>query len=205
MDRLVYTAFADSYGEETDRLMLRYFTQARRESSFVPELSLVALTDSGEIMGQATLYETDIETPAGKNTQLVLSQSAVLPEYRGQGVMGALVTRAMDRARELGRGVFGWRPQAVRPVWICALLPVSHPPCKKCRSPGLCRRLPGVCCGRARWTGCRAPLPMMPGNKRMEFQKEEQRAAAPPFGIVNFYGFCPSGSPTPCEKQKNGL
>lgn len=89
VDRLVYTAFADSYGEETDRLMLRYFTQARRESSFVPELSLVALTDSGEIMGQATLYETDIETPAGKNTQLVLSQSAVLPEYRGQGVMRA--------------------------------------------------------------------------------------------------------------------
>ncbi len=29
VDRLVYTAFADSYGEETDRLMLRYFTQAK--------------------------------------------------------------------------------------------------------------------------------------------------------------------------------
>lgn len=102
VDQLIYTAFADSYGEETGQLMLRYFTQARRESSFIPELSFVALADSGKIIGQVTLYETDIETPAGKNTQLVLSQSAVLPAYRGQGVMRALVTQALDRARELG-------------------------------------------------------------------------------------------------------
>lgn len=104
MDRLVYTAFAESYGEETGRLMLRYFTQARRESGFIPELSLVALANNGEIMGQTALYETDIVTPTGKNTQLALSQTAVLPEYRGRGVMRALVTQALERARELGYG-----------------------------------------------------------------------------------------------------
>lgn len=39
-----------------------------------------------------------------KNTQLVLAQSAVLPAYRGQGVMRMLVEHAMDRAKNMGYG-----------------------------------------------------------------------------------------------------
>lgn len=104
VDRLIYTAFAHSYGADTGALMLRYFQKARGENAFIPELSFVALDGAGEIIGQVTLYETDIDTPAGKNTQLVLSQSAVLPGYRGRGVMRALVAHALGRAEEMGYG-----------------------------------------------------------------------------------------------------
>lgn len=43
-----------------------------------------------------------IET--GNITQLVLSQSAVLPEYRMQGIMRMLVEYALDNAEKLGYG-----------------------------------------------------------------------------------------------------
>ena len=43
-----------------------------------------------------------IET--GNITQLVLSQSAVLPEYRMQGIMRMLVEYALDKAEKLGYG-----------------------------------------------------------------------------------------------------
>ncbi len=102
VNRLIYTAFTESYDVKTGTFMLDYFKAEREKATFIPELSLVALLEDGKIVGQVTLYETDIITPTGKNTQLVLSQSAVLPEYKMRGIMRELVTTAFSKAKEMG-------------------------------------------------------------------------------------------------------
>jgi predicted N-acetyltransferase YhbS len=102
VNQLIYRAFTESYDVKTGTFMLEYFKAERTKDTFIPDLSLVALLESGKIVGQVTLYETDIITPTGKNIQLVLSQSAVLPEYRMRGIMRELVTTALSKAKEMG-------------------------------------------------------------------------------------------------------
>lgn len=72
--------------------------------TFVPELSLVAVLEDGTIIGQVGLHETDILTPNGINTQLTLSQSAVLPQYRMMGIMRMLVEHALNKAKNMDYG-----------------------------------------------------------------------------------------------------
>jgi len=102
VNELVRIAFTHSYNEDTAAEILHYFTKARGKDAFIPELSLVALLEDGEMAGQITLYETDIVTDTGRVTQLVLSQCAVLPEHRNRGIMREMVTYALNKAKVMG-------------------------------------------------------------------------------------------------------
>ena len=82
VNETIYEAFAEQHGIETGKFMMEHFKKERQKETFVPELSLVAALDDGTIIGEVALHETDIITETGKNTQLVLSQCAVLPKYR---------------------------------------------------------------------------------------------------------------------------
>ncbi len=102
VDEVIYEAFAEQHGIETGKFMMEHFMKERRKETFVPELSLVAVLEDGKIIGEVALHETDIITENGKNTQLTLSQSAVLPQYRMQGIMRMLVEYALDKAKKMG-------------------------------------------------------------------------------------------------------
>lgn len=107
VNKIIYEAFAEQHGTETGKFMMEHFMEERKKETFVPELSLVAVLEDGTIVGEVALHETDIVTENGKNTQLVLSQSSVLPEYRMQGIMRMLVEKALNKAKEMGyRAVF---------------------------------------------------------------------------------------------------
>ena len=102
INEIIYRAFTKSYGADTGTETMKRFIEARKRDTFIPELSFVALLENGKIAGQITLFETDIITKSGKNTQLVLSQCAVLPEYRMRGIMKEMVVFALNRAKEMG-------------------------------------------------------------------------------------------------------
>lgn len=104
VNELIYKAFAASYGIETGQFMKKHFIEERQKESFIPELSLVAVLGNGAIVGEAAIHETDITTENGIITQLALSQSAVLPEYRMQGIMRTLVEYALNEAKKMGYG-----------------------------------------------------------------------------------------------------
>ena len=104
VNQLIYEAFAEQHGIETGRFMMEHFIEERQKETFVPELSLVAVLENGTIVGEVAIHETDIETKNGKNTQLTLSQSAVLPEYRMQGIMRMLVEYVLNKAKNMGYG-----------------------------------------------------------------------------------------------------
>lgn len=104
VNEIIYAAFAEQHGIETGKFMMEHFMEERKKETFVPELSLVAVLEDGTIVGEVALHETDIVTENGKNTQLTLSQSAVLPEYRMQGIMRMLVEYALNKAKKMGYG-----------------------------------------------------------------------------------------------------
>jgi predicted N-acetyltransferase YhbS len=105
VNQVIYTAFAESHGLDIGTFMAEHQKEERMKDTFIPELSLVALLENGKIIGQVTLHKTDIVTDSERITQLTLSQSAVLPEYRLRGVMRELVTYALNKAKEMGYAV----------------------------------------------------------------------------------------------------
>ena len=102
VNEIVYTAFSADHGVKTGTFMQQHLAAERAKATFIPELSLVAVLENGNIVGQVTLHKTDILTDSGKHTQLTLSQSAVLPEYQKLGIMRQLVVCALNKAKELG-------------------------------------------------------------------------------------------------------
>lgn len=104
VNKVIYEAFAENYGLETGKFMMEHFIEERQKPTFIPELSLIAILDNGTIAGEVALHETYISMENGKNTQLTLAQSAVLPPYRMQGIMRMLVEAALNKAKEMGYG-----------------------------------------------------------------------------------------------------
>lgn len=112
---LVKSAFAttpDSDGDEQD-----YLNELRQKDTFIPELSLLAESKDGKIIGQIVLYQTDITTPQGKLTELVLSPISVHPDYFRRGVARRMIDRALGIAKEMGYkavflcgepGIYSW-------------------------------------------------------------------------------------------------
>lgn len=104
VNKVIYDAFTVQHGVEIGRFMMEHFIEERKKATFISELSLVAELEEGIIIGEVALHETDIITDNGKITQLVLSQSAVLPEYRMQGIMRMLVEFVLNKAKAMGYG-----------------------------------------------------------------------------------------------------
>ena len=99
VDNVIYEAFSGQHGIETGKFMKRHFADERRKDTYIPELSLVAVLENEKIVGEVAIHETDIITDKGNVTELTLSQCAVLPEYRKQGIMRMLVEEGLKIAK----------------------------------------------------------------------------------------------------------
>ncbi len=84
-------------GDEHD-----YLNEIRTKQSFIPELSLVAELESGELVGQVVLYKMKIETKEKTITELLLSPLSVHPNHFRKGIAKALVEESINRAKNLG-------------------------------------------------------------------------------------------------------
>ena len=104
VDNVIYEAFSGQHGIETGKFMKRHFADERRKDTYIPELSLVAVLENEKIVGEVAIHETDIITDKGNVTELTLSQCAVLPEYRKQGIMRMLVEEGLKIAKNMGYG-----------------------------------------------------------------------------------------------------
>ncbi len=95
---LVKKAFATSTNEgEWD-----YLNEVRKKGTFIPELSLVAENDDGQLVGQIVLYKTEITTSAGVYTELLLSPISVHPQFFRRGIARAMMKEAFQIAKEMG-------------------------------------------------------------------------------------------------------
>lgn len=73
----------------------------RSGASFVPELSLVAVTEDGSVLGHVLLSLIDLqpdEPDATRIPVLALAPIAVLPQHQGRGIGTALMQEALAMA-----------------------------------------------------------------------------------------------------------
>jgi putative acetyltransferase len=99
----------------------------RSSAAFVPELSLVAVTEDGSVLGHVLLSHIDLqpdEADAPRLTVLALAPIAVLPQHQGRGIGTALLQEGLAMADARGEpmtavlgapslyGRFGFEPAA---------------------------------------------------------------------------------------------
>lgn len=74
----------------------------RRSKAFIPELSLVAETQGGKIIGHILLTRIHIISQERRSESLAVAPVSVLPDYQRQGTGSALIREAHLRATALG-------------------------------------------------------------------------------------------------------
>ena len=73
----------------------------RSGPTFVPELSLVAVTDDGSVLGHVLISQIELQPEAvyaGRTAILALAPVAVLPQHQGRGIGVALIAEALATA-----------------------------------------------------------------------------------------------------------
>ena len=98
VNEVVYQAFASKNEFDTKE----YLIAVRKKDTFVPQLSFVATLPNGTIVGQITLYHTDIITDTKRITQLVLSPISVLPPFFNRGIAREMIRYALQAAKDMG-------------------------------------------------------------------------------------------------------
>lgn len=83
-------------GDEHD-----YAFGLKKSAKYIPELSLIAEIE-GKPAGHIMLTRTSLTTSNGVEEVLLLSPLSVLLEYRNRGIGKMLITKSLDRAREMG-------------------------------------------------------------------------------------------------------
>ena len=99
---LIAAAFASA--EHSDGNEQDLAAALRKSAAFIPELSLVAETDEGRVVGYVLLTRVEIVSEAGAEPSLSVASLAVLPEFQGRGIGGMLLGQAHRRAAALGYG-----------------------------------------------------------------------------------------------------
>lgn len=99
---LIEAAFADM--QESDHQEHLLVAKLHKSDTYIPNLSLVAKTDKGEIVGYILLTKVEIVSESGTQTSLAVAPLAVLPEYQNRGIGGMLLKDAHKRAAALGYG-----------------------------------------------------------------------------------------------------
>lgn len=87
-----------AFGQPNEGLLVE---RIRRNPQFIPELSLVALSD-GSVVGHILFFPVRIVADDYFFTSLSLAPMAVRPGFQGRGIGGRLVRTGTAVAREMG-------------------------------------------------------------------------------------------------------
>jgi predicted N-acetyltransferase YhbS len=105
----VYQLVKESFLTENHTEEPDYLNMLRTKPEFIPDLSLVAETEDGTVVGQIVVYQTKITYHNSQDTQLVVSPLSVSPKYFRRGIGSALLREGLKIALEMGyKAVFLW-------------------------------------------------------------------------------------------------
>lgn len=74
----------------------------RKSEAFIPELSLVAENENGEIIGHILFTKIKIVSNSATFESLALAPVSVIPEFQNIGIGSKLITQGHQIAKELG-------------------------------------------------------------------------------------------------------
>lgn len=125
---LVETTFA--HVAESDHQEQHLVERLHRSDAFVPQLSLVAETEEGRLVGYILLTKVTIASEHRTALSLGVAPLVVHPEFQRQGIGGRLIEKAHEVAVDLGYGSavllghkdyyprFGYRRAADFGIWF---------------------------------------------------------------------------------------
>ena len=90
--------------EESDHTEHLLVERLRRSEAYVPDLALVAEAEDGRIVGHILLTRLEVVSDEATRIALAVAPLSVSPGYQGQGIGGALLRAAHERAAGLGYG-----------------------------------------------------------------------------------------------------
>ncbi|WP_291872728.1 N-acetyltransferase [Chryseobacterium sp.] len=88
--------------EQSDHQEHFLVEKLRKSDAFIPELSLVAETEEGEIAGHILFTKLKIVNGDETFESLALAPVSVRPEFQNQGIGGQLILQGHTIAKELG-------------------------------------------------------------------------------------------------------
>ena len=100
---VVRRAFLDM--EESDHTEHLLVQALRLSDAFIPDLSLVAETGTGQIAGHILLTKALVVSRSGSHAALAVAPLSVLPGFQRKGIGGMLIREAHRRAADLGYGL----------------------------------------------------------------------------------------------------
>lgn len=96
--KLIEEAFKNQiYSDHTEQFLVE---RLRKTTSFIPELSLVAVYDA-QIVGHILLTRIKIHNSENSFDSLALAPVSVLPQYQGKGIGSKLICTAHQVAKNL--------------------------------------------------------------------------------------------------------
>lgn len=98
--QLIEEAFKDM--EQSDHQEHFLVEKLRKSDAFIPELSLVAEDENGDIAGHILFTKLTIENGSESFESLALAPVSVKPEFQNQGIGGKLIRQGHLIAKELG-------------------------------------------------------------------------------------------------------
>ncbi|PTM57845.1 GNAT family N-acetyltransferase [Desmospora activa] len=88
-----------AFGRETESNIV---DAIRKSPHFIPQLSLIAETGDGEVVGHILFSIISIQTKEESVKSLVLAPMAITPKYQSQGVGSTLIREGLNRCGKMG-------------------------------------------------------------------------------------------------------
>lgn len=99
-EEMIREAFLnEEYSDKTEHFLVK---RIRNSDAFIPELSLVALTQAKEVVGHILLSKITIADGEKAADSLALAPVSVAPGYQGKGIGSQLIRSALNKAKEGG-------------------------------------------------------------------------------------------------------
>lgn len=99
-EEMIKEAFLhEEYSDKKEHLLVN---NIRKSDAFIPELSLVAINDSNEVVGHILLSKITIVDHDKVADSLALAPVSVAPDYQKKGIGSRLIHAALQKAKDIG-------------------------------------------------------------------------------------------------------